>query len=436
MLVNAIHLAEGAVVFLLMLMVLVAAHELGHYLFARMFHMGVEEFSIGMFGKRPLVTWLRRTYRIRLKPSDDPYKRSAITGMGFEGGATEPPSDPVVIDGPSGRELEETTVFTIRPVPLGGFVRIKGMMPEEDGSEVLIPGGFYSRPAWQRFLTLLAGPVFSILAGVIVMIPVYACFGEMRASNVPILGAIYQGSPAEKAGLKEGDRIVSIDGRPIQTFYQIIVNVRDSAGVPLKFVYERSKKLGQTTVVPVLAGTPQLVKGPDLEPTGEIRSDQALMGVRESLRLEKLPLGKAVVTALDLPIANVQAILSMLHEPAVAKVAVTGPAGMLTATADAVQGGFVDVVATAAFISIALGIFNLFPIYPLDGGQMAVAIAEMLRGGRRLSLRVQTMVGTIGLGLVLLIFVGVCTIDIGRIAGKGPTEPFSPPAQTNVKPKR
>src|SRR5947207_10630088 len=96
-----------ATVFLLMLCVLVAAHELGHYLFARLFGMGVEEFAIG-FGKRPLWVWMRKTYKV---------------------------------DDPKVQDLTETTDFTVRPWPLGGFVKIKGMLPEEDGSEVAVPGG-------------------------------------------------------------------------------------------------------------------------------------------------------------------------------------------------------------------------------------------------------------------------------------------------------
>ena len=129
------HLGDYAlltVVFLFMISALVAAQELGHYLFARLFGMGVEEFAIG-YGKKPLFTWLRKPYKVR---------------------------------GHSGEDLgeSETTDFTVRPWPLGGFVKIKGMMPEEDGSEINVRGGFYNKPPWQRFVVLLAGPAFSVVS--------------------------------------------------------------------------------------------------------------------------------------------------------------------------------------------------------------------------------------------------------------------------------
>ena len=423
MLLNLLHDAEGVVVFLIILMVLVAAHEFGHYLFARLFNMGVEEFSIGMFGKKPLVTWMRRRYRLPVRLGEDPYKRSSLGGMSMEGGGL-PLEEPVVVDGPMGRMLEETTVFTVRPWPIGGFVRIKGMMPEEDGSEVHIPGGFYSKSPWKRLAVLLAGPVFSILAGVLVMVPMFMLVGNVKSSNAPVLGEVMQGGPAEKAGLRIGDQVISINGQPIQSFYQIIATVRDSGSKPLTFLYRRGHDVKTTVVTPELQETPSPVLGPDLEQTGEIRR-QALMGVVRNVSFEREPFRDAVVSAVRIPIQNVRAMGSMLHEPGAAKETVSGPVGMLRLTTSAVQDGFFTVVGLAATISIALGIFNLLPVYPMDGGQMVVAIAEILRGGRRLSLRVQTLMGTVGLGLLAIMLVGALTVDIGHWTQKPPPEPFS-----------
>jgi regulator of sigma E protease len=429
MILSLFHFAEGVLVFLIILMILVAAHEYGHYIFARLFNMGVEEFSIGMFGKQPLVTWMKRKYRLPVRPGEDPYKHSVSTGSAMEGGGLNI-QEPVVLDGPNGMMLEETTVFTVRPWPIGGFVRIKGMMPEEDGSEVQIPGGFYSKPPWQRLAVLLAGPVFSILAGVIVMIPWFMVIGNVTSSNAPVIGSVIPGDPAAKAGLKEGDRILSIDGKPVDNFYQVIATVRDSAGKPLNFVYERDHKDLAATVVPFLQQDPTLVLGPDLEPTGEIRK-QALMGVERKPIFQRVAFGEAVSLAVRIPIQNLRAIASIFHEPDAAKKTVSGPGGMLMLTTDAVQQGFFSVVGLAATISIALGIFNLLPVYPMDGGQMVVAIAELLRGGRRLSIRVQTVMGTVGLGLLALMAIGAITVDIGRWTEKpapnGPPMPAKEP---------
>lgn len=424
MLANIWHTAEGAVVFLLILLVLVAAHEYGHYVFARLFGMGVEEFSIGMFGKRPLLIWKRKRYRIRVLPGEDPHKRTAPTGFNFEG-AGDPMNEPVLLDSPSGQYLEETTQFTIRPWPIGGFVRIKGMMPEEDGSEVRIPGGFYSKSPWKRLAVLLAGPLFSIASGVIVMIPVIAAVGDFRPSNEPVIGHVLPNTPAAKAGMKDGDRILAVDGVPVKTFYDVSAKVRDNAGEKLDFTWSRSGKEYSAIIVPYLSDMPMPVVGPDQQPTGEFRR-YALMGVERKFESAPVSLPEAASLAVRIPIQNVRMLVSIFHEPDTAKETVSGPVGMLNMTTAAVQDGIVTVVSLAATISIALGIFNLLPVYPMDGGQMVVAIAELLRGGRRLSLHVQTVIGTVGLSLLALIAIGALTIDIGRSTGKLTTTSSTP----------
>jgi regulator of sigma E protease len=86
-------------------------------------------------------------------------------------------------------------------------------------------------------------------------------------------------------------------------------------------------------------------------------------------------------------------------------------------TSEAVQDGIGSVIKVAALISISVGIMNLLPIPPLDGGQMVVAFAEMLRGGRRLSMKVQGTVSTVGLGLVMLLIVSAFAADFQRFVG-------------------
>ncbi|MCH8275739.1 MAG: site-2 protease family protein, partial [Armatimonadetes bacterium] len=125
---------------LLMFTVVVAIHELGHFLFARWRGMEVEEFAIG-FGKKLL-------------------SRTARSG----------------------------TEFTIRIVPLGGFVRIKGMIPQPDASEEKISGGFYAQGLGSQALVLFAGPLFSVLGGFFLFFSNYAAFGEPVASEEPLIG--------------------------------------------------------------------------------------------------------------------------------------------------------------------------------------------------------------------------------------------------------
>jgi regulator of sigma E protease len=414
-----LHYIEVAVVFLTILSVLVATHEFGHYIFARAFKMGVEEFSIGMFGGKPLVTYLRRKYRIKILPGEDPSFDRRPEGFSLESGGDN--FESVLIETPDGPVLEETTSFTIRPVPIGGFVRIKGMLPSPDGSEVHVPGGFYSKPPWQRFLVLLAGPMFSVVAGVVVMIPIFMEIGAIKANPEPVIGTVNEG-PAANAGLRTYDRILSIDGVKIDNFYQIITKVQGSPGVPLKLTYSRNGQISTTTVVPTLSPVPTNILGPDLEVTGEF-SRHGLLEIAPLERRVRLSFLGATVEAIRLPITSVKGLVGIVKRPSTAKSAVGGPGMMIDMTSQAVNEGTVDVIYVAALISISVGIFNLLPVHPLDGGQMVVALAEMLRGGRRLSMKVQNVVGAMGLATVLLLVVCALSVDAGRFRSGPPKLP-------------
>ncbi|HSI72131.1 MAG TPA: M50 family metallopeptidase [Fimbriimonas sp.] len=371
-----------ALVFVLMLSILVAAHELGHYLFARLFRMGVEEFAIG-FGKKPIWTWMRKTYKVE----DDHHP---------------------------GVEATETTDFTIRAWPLGGFVRIKGMVPEEDGSEVDIPGGFYNKSPFHRFVVLLAGPAFSVIAGILVLIPLYATVGIDRLDNTPIVPKMAADGPAAKAGLLEGDRILAINDKPVTTFYDVIVDVRDSAGKPLVMSVDRKGEKLEITAIPEWAPMDMQVRDRNLDPTGEWKR-QALLGFSlPEPKLVKLPLGEAIGAAVNEPVRAVRGMVSLMTRPKNFERTVSGPATMVAFTSYALEKGVATVLKLSALLSISVGIFNLLPFAPLDGGQMVVAVIEMFRRGRRLSLQMQTALSAVGMTLIAMLVLGAWFVDFKR----------------------
>jgi regulator of sigma E protease len=390
--------------FLGMLTLLVAAHELGHYLFARLFKMDVEEFAIG-FGKKPLWVWMRRPM--------DSHRRSAKA-------QTEGPSVAALGVGdvvPGTRSLEHEkiteTVFTIRPWPLGGFVRIKGMVPEEDGSEVHIPNGFYSKPPWQRFFVLLAGPVFSILAGVAILAPVYMIAGMRQPDTRPVIGAIAPDGPAAKAGLQLNDKIVTMNGQPIDHFYQVISIVRDNPEKPLETTYERGGQIHKTVVTPVKDKEPTYLITPNLEPSVESRI-QGKWYAQWGYTQVRLSFDQALKESFLWPIKIVERLAALVTRPGNFKKEVGGPITIWKATEATVRTSFVDYLQLAGLLSMSLGIFNLLPFPPLDGGQMTVAVAETLRRGRRLSMRVQNAIAGVGILLVGLLVVSVLLIDVQR----------------------
>ncbi|MFN3730205.1 MAG: M50 family metallopeptidase [Fimbriimonadaceae bacterium] len=350
--------------FVLLITALVGAHEYGHFLFARLFKMNVEEFAIG-FG-RPPWRWMRK----------------------------------------------KGTDFTFRPVPLGGFVRISGMEPKEDGSEVQTEGGFFSKPPWQRFLVLGAGPLFSILFGVLLIFVTKITFGEPMAS--PVIEQVLPDMPAEKAGLQKGDRLVAVNGQTITEYWQAQRAIQLRPEEPTEIVIDRAGEILTFTITPILAKDKTPVLGPDGRPTGEMK-EQGMVGFSPATTTVSVPPGEAFQFAMSMPGVIGGHILGLFTKPQRMKDEVGGPIAIFTMTAESSKGGIERVLGFCAMLSISIGYLNLLPIPPFDGGQMVIAIAEMLRRGRRLSYRIQTVAMQVGFCFILLLFASVMFMDVSRL---------------------
>lgn len=421
-------------VFLVMICVLVAAHEYGHYLFARLFGMGIEEFAIG-FGRKPLWIWMRKKHRLPVSPaegiamterqesgeSDD---QEGVSSKLFEAlepssGLTQPPTVVEERDGvPS--VVEEETIYTIRPWPIGGFVRIRGMLPEEDGSEIKVATGFYSKSPLQRIVVLFAGPLFSVLAGIVILFSLYATEGVKKLT--PTIAGVLRNGPADKAGLKPGDKIVQINGQAIVTFYDSATMIWNSGGLPLALTFERDHKLSTVSITGTLDPQPTEVVGPDGQPTGE-RKRQYKIGYAPDRELVRIGTAEAAQMAFQTPVTVIRELGMLFQHKVKVEDELGGPIFMVMSTKEAAEQGIYMIVLLAGALSISVGIFNLLPIHPLDGGQIVVAIAEFLRGGKRLSFRVQNAVAGLGLLVLTLMVAGALLLDVGRIAKANHAQP-------------
>jgi regulator of sigma E protease len=352
------------VVFLLMFTVLVAVHELGHYLVARKFNMGVSEFSIGM-GRPILKTWMRRPY---------------TTDNGEE------------------RETE----FNIRAFPLGGFVKIVGMEPEEDGSESKEPGGFYKKSPWQRIAVLLAGPIFSLAFGWLILVLVFAISGMDRPNNV--VEQVVKGEPAAIAGIQKGDRILEMDGRIIKDSQDGITYIRASNGNAINIKLERNMAIQELSVKPMLSAEERQTIDEDGFPTGEFKK-QSQVGILFSFDHVYPGIGSSMLEAADFPVQQVRSMFKRITRPQVIINNSTGAVGMVAITNQAVRSGLSTVFLLTGMISLSLGIFNLLPIGPLDGGQIFLALIEILRGGKKVSTAIQTRFILVGIVLMGSLFI-------------------------------
>lgn len=181
--------------------ILVMFHELGHFIFARLTGMRVEEFAFG-FGPK----------LIRL----------------FKRGDTE---------------------YTIHPFPLGGFVKIAGMEPGEED----IPDGFQAQAIWKRALVIFAGPLFSFILAVIVFIMLGLFWGYPTGTTENKIASVSPQTVAAKIGLRSGDRIIEINGTRVTTGDQMTALIHSKPGQPLKLVVERNGHTFTKTAAPRLS---------------------------------------------------------------------------------------------------------------------------------------------------------------------------------------
>ncbi|MBS1721595.1 MAG: site-2 protease family protein [Armatimonadetes bacterium] len=315
------------------------------------------------------------------------------------------------------------TEFSLLCWPLGGFAAIHGMHPKEDGSETQITGGFYSKPPLARFIVLFAGPLFSILFGVLILTGLKTVTGKPIPDQSAKIGAVDESGPGAKSGLKVGDRIVTINGKPVASFYDVVKDVRYSyrklgdkyEPVPVFIGVERDGRQFNFKATPRIDPEPQPLRNEKMEIVEEL-AVQAKLGIGPSLTYAPLSLGEAFVDAARTPVDLVSNLAHSVAKPATLAQNIGGPASIAKEVTEASKLGFDVVLTLGGLLSISLGVMNLLPIVPFDGGQMTVAFAEMLRGGRRLSLQFQTAISTIGAFLVIALILGIVTLDISHMA--------------------
>src|SRR2546428_4024567 len=194
----ASNVATNLFAFVLVLGFLIFTHEAGHFFVAELFRVRVLVFSFG-FGQRL---------------------------FGFRKGDTD---------------------YRVSLIPLGGYVRMAGDTPEEDRQGD--PAEFLSKPKWQRFLILFAGPFMNLLIA-LVFIAVISMAGTESLIVKPMIGEVSPSKPAARAGLQIGDRIVAINGEPINNWDDLRMAISLHAATPLHVEYVRSGVRHSTTMTP------------------------------------------------------------------------------------------------------------------------------------------------------------------------------------------
>ncbi len=391
---------------------------LGLILIATRFQGVASTQVLGLLSVASLVGMLFVYYSpLKNKPEDSPQGHGLVE-VGEE-------AQPVLFRPLLATKDKHGTEFSLLLLPLGGFAAIRGMHPKEDGSEVRIEKGFYSKGPVARLVVLFAGPFFSVAFGVLILTGLFAVVGERKLENVPVVGSVGKDGPAATAGLQPGDRILSVDGEPVGTFYDVVVRVRDrvrttdgqAASWPVRLEVQTPEAPVRTvTLTPVVDKAPTPVLDETLEIT-EQRKVQAKLGMSPTDRMVPVPLGDAFGRAAKQPVDLVASLAQIAQRPSRASETIGGPGTIAQQTSTAASYGLYGILTLAGLLSISLGVLNLLPIPPMDGGQMVVAFVELLRGGKRLSIGVQHTLQTVGFFLIVALSLAAVTLDIGRFSG-------------------
>jgi len=224
--------------------------------------------------------------------------------------------------------------------------------------------------------------------------------GQIGVAPIVRVGDLIAGQPAEKAGLRADDGILRIDDTPIQSFDDIPPLVKGSADRPLKLTTYRGGAIQEVLVTP----------------------RNGLIGIRPKVIVKKFPVAQAVPAAMGETWRMTRETVAMLKGLLTARIspkaAVSGPLGIAQASGMAARGGWRQLFALIAGISISVGILNLFPLAPLDGGHLAILAGEGLIR-RNFSLTLKAWFMNAGFGVLLLLIAFVLYSDLSKTAWLG-----------------
>jgi regulator of sigma E protease len=306
------------------------------------------------------------------------------------------------------------TEYGIKAIPLGGYVKITGMNPEEEVPPEHEARSYHRQPVWKRIVVVAAGPAVNIVLAFAILTAVYFVSARQVEQNV---GAVSAGTPAAKV-LQSGDRIVAVDGNRYARLDNEaqLDNFRKQIG---------SHECAGKPVDGCLAATPvELTISRDGEqrtisvrPQYDAAEQRTLLGFSYETRPEDIGIGTAFSRAADsvwLVTHKTATLFSRIFEEQQRK-QLSGVVGISDAANQTIDRSTAESFALLALVSLSLGLINLLPILPLDGGHIFWALVEKLRRGRPVSIRVMERATVIGFALVMVLMVIGLTNDIGRL---------------------
>ena len=349
---------------IIVLGIIIFVHELGHFLLAKKLGVGVLKFSLG-FGPK-LV----------------------------------------------GRKIGETE-YQIAVFPLGGFVKPLGEDPSEELKEEDRHRSLWAQPIWKRALIFGSGSFFNLLLAVAIFSTVNIFVG-IPSTPPATIGEVSSGLPAEKAGLKKGDVVLSVDGVQVSKWEELAKIIRTSKGKELLIKIKRNGEILEFRV------TPQAAK--DKNMFGEELST-FVIGIKSSgeIVVQKVnpfvAVGHGFVQTWQIIELTIVGIVKLIQRVIPAKT-IGGPILIAQLAGEQAKRGLLSFALFMALISISIGVFNLFPIPILDGGHfLFLGLEAVLR--RPISIKKMEIAQQVGLIFIILLMLFAFYNDLIRVFSPG-----------------
>jgi membrane-associated protease RseP (regulator of RpoE activity) len=384
-------MSTGVLIFIVGILGVVMIHESGHFLMAKLFDFKATKFFVG-FG--PTLWSMQR-------------------------GETE---------------------YGVKALPLGGFVKIIGMNPYEEIAREDESRSYPNKPKWQRALVLIAGSATHWVVAFVLLFVMFAFIGEPSGPPTTEIATVSAQSPASLAGFEAGDTIVGISGADADSWGEISDYIKAHAGAETTFEVNRD---GDVIEVDATIGRaifdrggnvgPYSVEGEDLRATRPGETEQGFLGIAPQRRVIRQgvveSLGSAGAATWQGTVGSVKGIgevfsqvrpggklwdaLGGSGERGISE----GPLGIVgagrLAGESAQQGRYFELLGLIVGFTIFVGIMNLLPLPPLDGGHLAVVAWEAITGNR-VDIRKLIPVAAAVISFFVLLFLAVLYLDLAR----------------------
>jgi len=301
------------------------------------------------------------------------------------------------------------TEYAISAFPLGGYVKMVGEDPDEEVQQAEIEKSFAHKSLLKRIAIVVAGPGFNLLLAVFLFMVVFTFYGVPVMSTQ--VSGVEKGSPAERAGIAKGDRILAIDGDAVKEWEELSKKIKGSGGRALNLQIRRGEETKSITVQPTQKEGRNIF--------GE-RKDDWIIGIGSQVSIEKGNPGLAVVKAVYQTYDYAKLTLMAFYKMLLGDVSprnIGGPILIAQMAGQQAQEGLGSFLAFLAVLSINLGVLNLLPVPVLDGGHLLFFLVEAVTR-KPVAVKYREVAQQVGICLLALLMVYAFYNDIVRFFEK------------------